>query len=660
MKHINFTIFLILLSVGAFAQNDDLEATCPNVMDLYSSRVTCTYGYYDNPDQYNGIVDYGQYSVLSRHTIITDPNAYDPYTGNQLKMVPLGESASIRLGNSETDAEAESITFRYHVDTTVSDMLILKYAAVLEDPDHTILNQPKFTFRVLDSQNHDIDATCYSAEFIANPNLGWQTYSSYGYSRILWKDWTTVGVKLNAVHGQTISIKLTTYDCDWGAHFGYAYFTLGCALLNIEPNYCGAAATYSYTAPEGFNYAWFPSSHPETVLSTTRNFSTTTPGRYTCRMGFIGAPVGTSCSTEVEVFATERYPYALSVFDTLDTVDCSVALRLRDSSIVRLEYNDSTYLTSQSCDDGEWIVDDSIHLGFGDTTFTFGMGDHKIALVASLRGGQCTDTVTRWFHVDDFCHCYDTVFDTIVENQLPWSRFGETFSDTTATTIIIPAQHPKCDSVIDYHLFVYSNLFDTTIHYVCDNQLPVTIDSVTFNGEGIHNSLLQGCHGEDSTVTIYLFVVPSTDTTIYDTIVDIQFPWFFFDTIFSDSVADHIFHTYNEAGCDSTIHYNLYVYWNGDHCDTTLSYPNVITPNGDGINDSFVIEGLIENNCFKYNELIIFNRDGRKVYHVRNIHNESDWWSPATNMPEGTYFYIFTAHGINIHTKHNGIIELLR
>ena len=63
MKHINFTIFLILLSVGAFAQNDDLEATCPNVMDLHSSRVTCTYGYYDNPDQYNGIVDYGQYSA---------------------------------------------------------------------------------------------------------------------------------------------------------------------------------------------------------------------------------------------------------------------------------------------------------------------------------------------------------------------------------------------------------------------------------------------------------------------------------------------------------------------------------------------------------------------------------------------------------------------
>ena len=104
--------------------------------------------------------------------------------------------------------------------------------------------------------------------------------------------------------------------------------------------------------------------------------------------------------------------------------------------------------------------------------------------------------------------------------------------------------------------------------------------------------------------------------------MDTQLPWFAFDTVFYDSIADYVYHLYNEAGCDSLIRYNLFVYWNGDHCDTTLSYYNVVTPNGDGTNDRFVIGGLIENNCFKYNELTIFDRWGTTVYHKRNIINE--------------------------------------
>lgn len=116
-----------------------------------------------------------------------------------------------------------------------------------------------------------------------------------------------------------------------------------------------------------------------------------------------------------------------------------------------------------------------------------------------------------------------------------------------------------------------------------------------------------------------------------------------------------------QRGCDSLVHYNLFIFWDGDHCDTSLTYPNVVTPNGDGMNDRFVIGGLLEHNCFKYNELLIYDRTGRCIYHKHNIASESDWWDPAgQHAPSGTYFFYFKAHGVNIWTQHFGVIEVLR
>ena len=161
-----------------------------------------------------------------------------------------------------------------------------------------------------------------------------------------------------------------------------------------------------------------------------------------------------------------------------------------------------------------------------------------------------------------------------------------------------------------------------------------------FYHEGAGTFHFSGSHGEDSIVTFILHVIPSSDTTICDSITEDQLPWFAMDTVFNDTVADYTVHTYNEAGCDSLIHYSLFIFWNGDHCDTALTYPNVVTPNGDGVNDRFVIGGLIEHNCFKYSELTIYDRYGHCVYHKRNIANESDWWNPAAQRaPSGTYFY---------------------
>ena len=346
-------------------------------------------------------------------------------------------------------------------------------------------------------------------------------------------------------------------------------------------------------------------------------------------------------------YLTDYAPAGYVLFD-MDTAYCEY-----DSItfIYRINQADSVVL---HCPDGHTIIRPPFFILYADSTAE---GAYIIEAFDTTRDIVYTDSI--YIHIRP--RSVTEYSDTILESQLPWSRFGILFYTETDTTILRPDPSSMCDSLIIYHLHIYDTIYDTVLYYTCESDLPVQYRDSLFYQEGQGHFHYTGSHGEDSIVTFILHIIPSSDTTICDSITEDQLPWFILDTVFNDSVADYIYHTFNEAGCDSIIHYNLYIFWNGDHCDTALTYPNVVTPNGDGVNDRFVIGGLIEHNCFKYNELFIFDRTGRCVYHKRNIAAESDWWDPAEQRtPSGTYFFYFKAHGVNIWTQHRGVIEVLK
>lgn len=89
-----------------------------------------------------------------------------------------------------------------------------------------------------------------------------------------------------------------------------------------------------------------------------------------------------------------------------------------------------------------------------------------------------------------------------------------------------------------------------------------------------------------------------------------------------------------------------------------LQFPNVVTPNGDGVNDRFVIQNLVDGLGYPINSLDIYNQWGARVYHRENIASDDDFWDPA-DMPDGTYFYRFSARGYNGNIEHNGSIEVI-
>lgn len=676
--------------------------SCINFTDLTSCWTYATYGTFWDPDANEGVYDQGSTSNQSRHTVHTNTNEYDARTGNQLRTVPPGESASVRLGNWGTGAKAESIKYEYTVDTMISDLLILKYAAVLQDPSHTAAEQPRFTFKILDERDNEIDAVCYSADFIAASNLGWNNGTT---SSILWKDWTTVGVDLSGLHGQRIFVKLTTYDCSQSGHYGYAYFVLKCSTKHMASSSCGNIVENTFTAPDGFAYEWYNSNDTNTILSTQQSLHVTRAGIYNCRLNFVGG--NASCSFVMSAVAGTRYPYADFSWSYIDTVSpCMKRYQFYNNAVIT---TDSAHQnrTSIGCDAVEWDFGDGTTSTQRNPIHAYPSGRYWVRQIATLANGQCADTTYRFLHVVSACQRYDTVFaavcygdgyrffdtivyesgvyerdsgnltrtlffsvvntmyrsvyDTVVENQLPWTYLTRVYNQSVMGDTFVLHNVYGCDSVVSYYLHVWPNVANTATRDVCINDFPITWNGVNFPGPGTRTVTLRGCHGEDSVLTMVVNVLLNTYSTIHDTINENYLPWNYHGTVFTDS-AEHVrVIIRNRDGCDSIIDYSLSIIYNiYTTCEKFLQFPNVITANGDGINDRFVVVNLVGSSCYPYNSLVIYDRWGNAVYRRKNITQDEEFWDPReSHAPAGTYFFHFVGKGYKGNLQRTGVVEVL-
>ena len=105
----------------------------------------------------------------------------------------------------------------------------------------------------------------------------------------------------------------------------------------------------------------------------------------------------------------------------------------------------------------------------------------------------------------------------------------------------------------------------------------------------------------------------------------------------------------NDHGCADTVKYPVQI------IDDSLIFPNIITPNGDNYNDKFVIKGL-QQGAYPDNRLVCLNRWGKIVYEKINYQNDFD----GEGLPDGVYYYVFSAKGILKDIKHQSSLEILR
>ena len=526
---------------------------CIDMRNLNRPNITCTYGGYgtnSNPYQYVGIRP-------TKHQVITQ-QSFDPYTGGLLQMIPDGETYSVKLGNIQP-AESESISYTYTVDTAVADIILLKYAVVMEFPNHSQNYQPRFDMEILNQNGQIIDPNCGQAQFISSQSLGWNEfhyrtaesinnatqpkYKPIHY--ILWKDWTNIGFNVSAYHGQQITIRLTNRDCGEGAHGSFVYFNLGCMKQKLTVEQCGDAATNTFTAPAGFNYNWYYTDNPGTVIGTGQSITVPVDPTKTlaCEVSDLE---GQGCGFQLQGVLNPIVPE--SDFDIVRTL-CSRHYTFHNNSIIS---NGTATPYATECESAYWDFGDGTTSQDYNTTHTYAQpGTYTVALVSGMNQDACLDTLLKTLVVPvDTTDFRDTA---CVEYW--WN--GQRYDANGDYTQHIPRPGGLCDSVVTLYLTIYPEYEHHDTLALCGSDLPYTYGDTVFPIEtrtGDYPILFHSEHGCDSLVHLRLTVNPpySTRDTLSACPSELAAGIIYGDSLLTTD-GDHPVRFTSVPGCDSTV-----------------------------------------------------------------------------------------------------------
>lgn len=404
-----------------FLRLDDPRVKC------YIDKPEGTSGDFDGFPAYKNVafqvqqkVDFGSTDKRSRHTVNWDRTATDPRTKNQLPVVPKGALASVRLGNWEWSAHAEGISYELVPDS--NSILLLRYAFVLENPAHSESDMPRFLMEIYDQTTGQlIDASCGTRNFTSiEATKGTDpTWHSVDNGQVYWKEWTTVGLDLTDYAGMPLEVRLASYDCAQGGHYGYCYFTLDCDKATLESYSCGENNILDASAPDGFNYMWY---YLTPQLDTVKfgfeqeaYIETTDSNMYYCRLT---STERADCQFELSIESKPRFPMA-DGFWTYDPVECQNRVVFEDKSYYQTRYFGQ-------------IVN---HYGTRMALYEWDFGDGTTSAQANCthifpqEGGHFDVRLRVWLNAADL-DCYA---DTIIPVDLP--HLGDQFPEHEQRTI---------------------------------------------------------------------------------------------------------------------------------------------------------------------------------------------------------------------------------
>lgn len=479
---------------------------CINYLNL--TKQNCFIGTTEKPRLESKVVDFGYLAKESRHTLHWNKNEFDPRTEGMLRTVPDGAIASVRLGNWDVGRESESIEYDYLVDTATSAILILNYAVVLQDPAHEFADQPKFILEILYDGEPLDEYGCGEAYFTAGENTagdGWHTFEGEG-GLICWKEWTTVAINLRDYHGKSLKVRLQTLDCNHGAHFGYAYFTLECSDGKLKGLTCGDSPTYEYAAPDGFNYRWYLASDPNNTLSEEQVFSIEANDTATYSVDVI-QPTNAQCYYTLSAVAEKRWPHVSAQATIIG--GCQNQIAFQNKSYVKA-INPSTLdtvRTSQDCETFFWDFDDGTTSYDENPIHTFPDkgGIYNVKFTAGIAGGACSEDTVFTFFFPKVGTTRDTMNVSICMGESHVFNgnhyFGSGFYSDTLTSVY------GCDSIVTLNLTVLPKNEDVVLEdeYICSDEIFVfNGDTITESGTYIVNyDDMNGC---DSVVKVTVHI----------------------------------------------------------------------------------------------------------------------------------------------------------
>lgn len=168
------------------------------------------------------------------------------------------------------------------------------------------------------------------------------------------------------------------------------------------------------------------------------------------------------------------------------------------------------------------------------------------------------------------------VRDTVNENELPYIVGGISVTESVMDSAIVIENAAGCDSTILLTLLVWNNSEGRIDTAVCRDELPIEIEvggtTYTVGRDSTFSVTLVNEHGADSVIEVVVRVNENSEGEIIETIVENNLPWTTpIEGLVAEGEIDTLLHLNNAAGCDSTLHYSLNVWYNSEsEIDTTL------------------------------------------------------------------------------------------
>ena len=248
-----------------------------------------------------------------------------------------------------------------------------------------------------------------------------------------------------------------------------------------------------------------------------------------------------------------------------------------------------------------------------------------------------------------------TAYDAVMNTST--ASFTITVNDTELPTIICPVNISQCDSFVNWSSPVGLDncvnsitLRSDTNNLFSGDQFPIGITSIAYEVTDASNN--QATCLFDIQVFPPPFANAGPDIVTRDiepvqimasSINAASFNWTPFMSLVDETVEQPI------ANPQTTTVYTMEV-TSPDGCMDaddveitvnvvqTLDATTLFSPNGDGRNDAWVVNkpALIKG-C----KLVIVNRNGTEVYSTNQYNNDWDGTIQGTELPEGTYYYVF-------------------
>jgi gliding motility-associated-like protein len=185
----------------------------------------------------------------------------DPY-GHFPVQCPNGSKYSVKINDDSKNKKAERVSYTFQTPSAGPYSIIFNYAIVLDNPNHSDYQQPRFTAVVYDVTD-GTEIECPKFNFVGGSPIGLKTSDIPGPSHesISYRPWSTATIDLRGYLGKTIRLEFTVNDCTLGGHFGYAYLDVedSDSISPITGNaYCIGQNTVNLVGPTGFSqYEWY-------------------------------------------------------------------------------------------------------------------------------------------------------------------------------------------------------------------------------------------------------------------------------------------------------------------------------------------------------------------------------------------------------------------